>query len=317
MNFVDFILVLIVLLAVLNGFSRGFFAGIAGLLAWLGTLILTFWTYPYVVDFVARTIVNNVWTIPISFLTCLLIIGLLLSSVTNTVMLTIPAAAHGNVFNKVLGIVPGFVVGVIYAAILASLFLLLPFSSTLTTSVRNSALAQPLLIGLQSAEHVFTPVFDEAVNRTINRMTIAPESTETIKLPFTVSDATARPDLEVQMLDLINEERRKVGLSELIVDDELREVARAHSADMFEEGYFSHISPDGNTPFDRIRAAGIPFLVAGENLAIAQTVQLAHQGLMNSPGHRANILRPAFGRVGIAILDGGVYGLMVTQKFRD
>src|SRR5690606_28332674 len=99
-------------------------------------------------------------------------------------------------------------------------------------------------------------VFDEAVTRTINRMTIAPESTETIKLPFNVSDATARPDLEAEMLDLINEERRKVGLSELIVDDELREVARAHSADMFERGYFSHISLDGNTPFDRIRAAG-------------------------------------------------------------
>ena len=47
------------------------------------------------------------------------------------------------------------------------------------------------------------------------------------------------------------------------------------------------------------------------------TLPIAHNGLMNSPGHRANILRPEFGRVGIGIMDGGLRGLMVTQKFRN
>jgi len=47
------------------------------------------------------------------------------------------------------------------------------------------------------------------------------------------------------------------------------------------------------------------------------SVRIAHAGLMNSPGHRANILRPQFGRVGIGIMDGGVHGLMVTQNFRN
>lgn len=103
----------------------------------------------------------------------------------------------------------------------------------------------------------------------------------------------------------------------LKLDEELTPIARQHAADMFARSYFSHISPEGDTPFDRIRKARVRFFVAGENLAIAQTLQVAHRGLMNSPGHRANILRPAFGRVGIGILDGGVYGLMVTQKFRN
>ena len=52
-------------------------------------------------------------------------------------------------------------------------------------------------------------------------------------------------------------------------------------------------------------------------LALARTLDMAHTGLMNSPGHRANILNPAFGRVGIGILDGGRHGLMVTQTFRN
>jgi uncharacterized protein YkwD len=61
----------------------------------------------------------------------------------------------------------------------------------------------------------------------------------------------------------------------------------------------------------------IVFLTAGENIALAQTLSVAHTGLMNSPGHRANILNPAYGRLGIGILDGGIYGLMITQNFRN
>ena len=56
-------------------------------------------------------------------------------------------------------------------------------------------------------------------------------------------------------------------------------------------------------------------LMAGENLAGAPTVERAHSGLMNSPGHRANILNPNFTHVGIGIVDGGPYGKMYTQTF--
>jgi uncharacterized protein YkwD len=86
---------------------------------------------------------------------------------------------------------------------------------------------------------------------------------------------------------------------------------------MFARSYFAHETPESRDPFDRMREAKVSFLTAGENLALAPTVQVAHAGLMNSPGHRANILRPQFGRVGIGIMDGGIRGLMVTQNFRN
>jgi uncharacterized protein YkwD len=66
-----------------------------------------------------------------------------------------------------------------------------------------------------------------------------------------------------------------------------------------------------------MRAAHLKFNTAGENLALAQTLELAHKNLMNSPGHRANIMNPAFKRVGIGIQDGGFYGLMISQEFRN
>ena len=119
------------------------------------------------------------------------------------------------------------------------------------------------------------------------------------------------------MLELVNSERIAARLHPLAPDPELTEVARRHSADMFARGYFAHVTPEGRDPFERMREAKVGFLAAGENLALAPTVQVAHTGLMNSPGHRANILRPQFGRVGIGIMDGGIHGLMVTQDFRN
>ena len=97
----------------------------------------------------------------------------------------------------------------------------------------------------------------------------------------------------------------------------MTKLARAHSNDMFVRGYFAHNTPEGKNPFDRMKEARISYLAAGENLALAQTLEIAHTGLMNSPGHRANILNPAFGRLGIGIMDGGFYGLMISQEFRN
>jgi uncharacterized protein YkwD len=119
------------------------------------------------------------------------------------------------------------------------------------------------------------------------------------------------------MLEMVNRERASAGLKPLAPDPPMTEVARLHSADMFARGYFSHVTPEGRSPFDRINAASIAYRTAGENLALAPTLSIAHNGLMNSPGHRANILRPEFGRLGIGIMDGGRRGIMVTQNFRN
>ena len=119
------------------------------------------------------------------------------------------------------------------------------------------------------------------------------------------------------MLEMVNQERAAHGLDPVEADPEMTEVARRHSADMFARGYFSHYTPEGRDPFDRMREMNVSFRTAGENLALAPTLQIAHTGLMNSPGHRANILQPRFGRLGIGIMDGGRRGLMITQKFRN
>ena len=82
-----------------------------------------------------------------------------------------------------------------------------------------------------------------------------------------------------------------MGLAPLQVDMELVRLARLKSQDMIEHNYFSHQSPTYGSPFDMMRAAGITYRLAGENLAGAPTVERAHTSLMNSSGHRANIFQ--------------------------
>jgi len=101
------------------------------------------------------------------------------------------------------------------------------------------------------------------------------------------------------------------------MDPELRLLARAYADEMFRRGFFAHDTPEGVDPFERMRDANIRFGLAGENLALAPTLDVAHNGLMNSPGHRANILKDGFRRVGIGVMDGGIYGKMFVQEFTD
>lgn len=120
---------------------------------------------------------------------------------------------------------------------------------------------------------------------------------------------------ERQMVNLVNQARRENGLPPLKVDLELTNVARIKSQDMIDNNYFSHNSPTYGSPFDMMKDFGIKYVHAGENIAGNSTVDKAHDSLMKSPGHRANILNKDFTHIGIGIKDGGPYGKMFTQMF--
>ena len=117
------------------------------------------------------------------------------------------------------------------------------------------------------------------------------------------------------MLDLVNAARIKAGLTPLQADMTLVKLARLKGQDMINNNYFGHTSPTYGSPFDMMKAAGVTYRYAGENLAGASTVDIAHTNLMNSPGHRANILNANFTKVGIGVVNGGPYGKMLVQMF--
>ncbi|HKS10912.1 MAG TPA: CvpA family protein [Pyrinomonadaceae bacterium] len=316
---IDLLLVAVIILSLINGYRRGFVHGVLDLAGWVLSLLAGLRYYQPVARWLGShfDLWSEVWDQPIAFILIGLLVSIAVHLVGHALLTRLPRDIQERPVNQALGLLPGFVNGLIVAAILSALLLALPLSERLSESTRDSFIANRLAVYAERLEGQLRPVFGEAIGRTFNLLTIRPDSDERVELPFKVATTRPRPDLEKQMLDLVNQERAANGLRPLAADPELTEVARRHSADMFARGYFAHDTPEGLSPFDRMHQANVQFLTAGENLALAPTLSVAHTGLMNSPGHRANILRPQFGRVGIGIMDGGMRGLMVSQEFRN
>src|SRR3546814_20693198 len=110
MNIIDIILLLIILVAIWRGVTNGFFAGVAGLISWLGSLVLTFLLYHHIAELFGAGPTASVWAVPLSFVLTLLFIGSLLSFLSNRMLVDIPAKYHRHRLNKGFGVVPGLAV---------------------------------------------------------------------------------------------------------------------------------------------------------------------------------------------------------------
>ncbi|WP_035512357.1 CAP domain-containing protein [Halalkalibacillus halophilus] len=124
-------------------------------------------------------------------------------------------------------------------------------------------------------------------------------------------------DFEMQVFNLVNQERESRGLAPLEISVELSNVARQKSQDMGENNYFSHQSPTYGSPFDMMDAYGIQYRSAGENIAMGQrSPEQVMNGWMNSDGHRANILSENFTHIGVGYVEhnGTTYW---TQMFKS
>lgn len=131
--------------------------------------------------------------------------------------------------------------------------------------------------------------------------------------PLTPSGLTRTVD---EVVALTNRERAGAGLPPLAVDPLLARAAQAYSTDMAVRAFYSHTSPEGTQPWDRAAAAGCTRRSIGENIACGQrSAAEVVEGWMNSPGHRANILKPAFTHIGVGFAGGGPAGTYWTQLF--
>lgn len=317
-NWVDLVIIIFTLIYVGEGWQRGFVALFFELASFVGAFAVALKLYPWV----SVLLVNNFsLSVGLSNAMSFLALGLLTEQIftqfADSLYGRIPTRWLANPANKILSIIPLIGNVVIILAFLLTLILSVPIRGDIKAAVSQSKLAQPIIAKTQNIERVLGGVFGAAIQDTLNFVTIQPSSEETVKLNFKQPDVTLDATSEVEMLVRVNKERRDRSLKELTVDPRLRDLARAYARDMFLRGYFSHYNPEGESPFDRMKQAGISYQSAGENLAYAPNITIAHEGLMNSPGHRANILSPDFGRVGIGVIDGGIYGKMFVQEFTN
>ncbi len=139
-------------------------------------------------------------------------------------------------------------------------------------------------------------------------------TTTTPSIPSIPSISALTAD-EQSMVDMINQERIAAGVSPVKVDLRLGAVGRAKANDMKANNYFDHTSPTYGSPWAMMQQVGLTVGWAGENIAGNSSVSGAMAALMQSPGHRANILDPRFTHVGVGIAYGSAYGNLYVQEF--
>lgn len=323
MNFVDFLLLLVFFFYALEGSSAGFINSFLDLLSF----IISFASGLSFYGFFGNEI-SSVFSMPSGFAKAIgffaaaflseIVASVVLKSILINPFLTFFPRGFAPSLNRFLGALLGFLSAVLLVAFILTMVVTLPLSSFVKHAVSQSKIAGILTANTQSLAGAINGVFGGAVNETLTFLTVEPKGNESVNLNFRTSDIKVDTQAEEQMFNMVNEERISRGISVLAHGSAvLVDVARKHCEDMFERGYFSHYTPEGLSPFDRMTNAGISFTAAGENLALAPNVVLAHKGLMQSPGHRANILSTDFGRVGIGVIDGGPYGEMFCQEFTN
>lgn len=325
MNWVDLCILLILFYFAYRGYVIGLAASIFNLISTLLAVVISIRFYSEVGGFFASIGANKSIAPILGFFALLLFLEFGLSYLFS---LLYKAIYQVFVFlkplmwvDKAAGVLAQLALGIILISASLIIVLRLPIGADFKSAVLGSywgreVLPQSVLLEPQ-IRRLLGAIPQETLLYLIPK---TPQSEEKVDMSFPSADQMdlkEDPRAEAEMLELVNQERSSRGLKILVVDPTIVPVARAQSFDMFRRSYFSHINPDGKTPFERMSAGKVEYMLAGENLAYAPTVEIAHKGLMNSPGHRENILRPEFGRIGIGVVDGGIYGKMFTQNFAD
>lgn len=322
-NWVDGIILAVALVYIIQGLSLGFIQSIVDFLGFIFSFIAGLKFYGVIASFLMKFI-----AMPSGFSKALgfLIVAILSELIISLILKTIINAAFGNSpkvpefikkTNSVLGIIPSLASALILLSFILSLIISFPLSPVIKNSISSSKIGSILVQKTQGFENDIQKVFGGALNETLNFLTVEPQDNAIVKLQFQTNNAKTDEVSERKMIAIVNKERVSRGLNSLDLDTGLRGVGRTHCTDMLQRGYFSHYTLEGLSPFDRMAKFDISFTYAGENLAFSPSVELAMQGLMQSKGHKANILSPNFGKIGIGVIDGGIYGQMFCQEFTD
>lgn len=321
MNWIDLVILVVVVFFILQGWEEGLAKLTTGLVSFLGSLWLAVYYHTIVGVFLVEKFgLPKSWGDVMGYIVIWFVSGAVISYGTNWLLFRLPKGVMDSKINRFLGAVLSVVKALLIMAFILLFILALPLKGSVKSDVQKSILGNRLVRATEKYGGQIKSELNQTVKRVTQFMTIEPDSGQRIDLSSSIDaniSLTVDSVGEQQMLDLVNAERVKIGAKSLTIDTKIVAVSRAHSRDMFERRYFAHVNPDGYNSTYRLEKGGVSFDSMGENLAYSSTVQSAHTGLMNSPGHRDNILNPEFGRVGIGIINGGMYGLMVTQMFAN
>jgi uncharacterized protein YkwD len=319
-GWVDWTIIAILIYYAVQGWNAGFADLGLSFITFLISLYLSIKFHAPVGDFLSRTFgIASTWTGVLGYIIVAFVAQAILSQLVQLLLGKLPSKLVFSKANKILGTVVSIADGLVIIAFFLLVALALPVRGSIKTDVQQSKIGDYLITIAEKYGGPITTTIDQAREEVLKFLTVEPDSTETISLPVSPTESELIVDAtdEEKMVNLVNQERVKIRVEPVRVDPAMTAVAEAHARDMFLRHYFSHLTPEGLTAGDRLEKGRVYFTVAGENIAYAPDLMTAHEGLMNSPGHRQNILDPSFRRIGIGIISTVTWGTMFVQDFAN
>lgn len=317
-NYVDLVIIAILIYFASEAFRHGFWVILSDFISFFGSLVLSLRFYGSISEFLKLNFdLNLSMAKAIGFLMAAIIFESILGYLAGYIVHKLPEKFKKHKLNQLLGIFPGVGEGLVLVSAVLILLIALPIKPQIKNDITESKIGNVLLNKTAVFESAINEVFGGVINDSLTYFTVNPDSGKSIPLDVVSFKLSVDEKAESDMFAKINQERKKLAIPELVLLAPLSGVARSHAKDMWERKYFAHVSPEGKNVGDRLQASKVSYSYAGENLALAPTTVTAHNGLMNSKGHRENILDSRFKKVGVGVIDNGVYGKIFVQVFTD
>jgi len=325
-NWIDLIILFYLLVYLIGGMRKGLFSIFVSLISFVSALIVAFFTYAYSADLLIENFaIDKSYANVLGFFANVFIVKIIIFLVVYKALSGITSPITNSFLNRLAGGLVLFVYGLITVFLILSITLSFSLPGFMNKQICSSTAGKFIESDPLKLNSKFKNIFGNVLKTTIGKiepfLTVETGESKKVDLPAKISELEIDEQMEIDMLKMVNYERFLMGRDLLVLDEKAREAARKHGKDMFENGYFSHDDLDGGKHDDRMRETGTEFMMSGENLALSQDLKSAHEGLMDSPGHRENILHPFFHRVGIGVIrgsiDGEEYGIIFVQNFAD
>lgn len=317
-NYVDLIIICVFIYFISGAWRFGFIRLLGDSLSFLLSLFISLKIYRFFSDFLKTNFnLNKSIADALGFMTVTILLETFIGIIIYILIDKLPKKIKESKFDKIFGIIPAGIEGLVFIAFILSLFVSFPIKPNIKKDVLDSKIGGVVIEKTSGIEKYVNKVFGGVIEQSLTYLAIEPNAKESVDLKVTIDKLSNDEVSETKMFEMVNEERSKRGINKLSWDPTIVPVARDYATDMWKRSYFSHYSPEGKDVGDRLTAAKIKYQVAGENLALAPTLNIAHQGLMNSEGHRENILSPDYKKIGIGVIDNGVYGKIFVQVFTN
>lgn len=317
-NYIDLIIILILVYFATEAWRHGFWVILVDFVSFLGSILISLSFYKYVSLFLRSNFsLGSSISNALGFLATAIITEGILGFILAKFLHKVPEKLREHTLLRIAAMIPAIGEGLILIAFILTLAVAFPIRPSVKSDIVRSKIGGVILAKTVVIEKSVNEIFGGVIEDSLTYLTVKPGSSESVSLPTSSNNLKVDTESAKEMFSLVNKERNKLGIAELIWNEKIAKISQNYATYMWENHYFGHIALDGKDVGDRLKEGKINYSAAGENLALAPTAISAEGGLMNSQGHRDNILNTKFEKIGIGVVDNGIYGKIFVQVFTD